>query len=235
VNNPWPALNQLLNESESDYITKVVKQNESLKVRAKEMGQNTDEISNRSEYGGSIPVDNVQALASKDLKDVPVRYLRPEIVSDEVLTDESLQIPELFKLMSINLGIDLETVSKLYENCTQGIRMNYYPPCLEADKVLGLAPHSDAVGLTLLVQVNEVQGLQIKKNSKWVPIKPIRGSIIVNIAFHSPGIDTMIGPLTDGVNEKTAKYKTINTEDYTKLIISSKLDGKSLIEQMKIQ
>uniref|UniRef100_A0A251VAV5 Putative oxoglutarate/iron-dependent dioxygenase n=1 Tax=Helianthus annuus TaxID=4232 RepID=A0A251VAV5_HELAN len=93
---------------------------------------------------------------------------------------------KLFELISINLGIEPETICKMidFENCTQGIRMNYYPvypPCPEARKVLGKTPHSDATGLTLLVQVNEVQGLQMKKNSKWVPIKPIPGSIIVNI------------------------------------------------------
>ena len=58
------------------------------------MEDNTNETINRSEYGGSIPVDNVQALASsKDLKDIPSRYIRPEIELDVVLTDESLQIP----------------------------------------------------------------------------------------------------------------------------------------------
>ncbi|XP_023752820.1 S-norcoclaurine synthase 1 [Lactuca sativa] len=359
------------------------------------MEENTDEVMNRSEYGGSIPVDNVQALASKDLKDIPIRYIRPEIESEEVLTDESLQIPvidisklavagkpgyddeldklhlacknwgffqlinhgitesidamkkvteeffklpleekincaqipssiegygqafvvsedqkldwgdmlfilplpipqrnmrfwpqtppsfrttldeyskalqgvsmELFKLMSINLRIKPATLSNMYENCTQGIRMNYYPPCYEADKVLGLAPHSDATGITLLVQINEVQGLQIKKNSKWVPIKPIPGSIIVNIgdvmeimsngeytsiehramvnfererisiaAFHSPGVKAMIGPLMELVKDKTPKYKTIDSEDYVRLVVNSKLDGKSLIDHMRI-
>ncbi|KAK3016784.1 hypothetical protein RJ639_006457 [Escallonia herrerae] len=59
--------------------------------------------------------------------------------------------------------------------------MNYYPPCVHADKVMGIAPHSDAVGLTLLIQVNEVEGLQIRKDRKWVPIEPIPGAIIVNI------------------------------------------------------
>ncbi|XP_027166746.1 S-norcoclaurine synthase 1-like [Coffea eugenioides] len=44
-----------------------------------------------------------------------------------------------------------------------------------------LTPHSDATGLTLLVQVNDVQGLQIKKSNTWVPIKPIPGAIIINI------------------------------------------------------
>ncbi|XP_071727648.1 oxoglutarate-dependent flavonoid 7-O-demethylase 1-like [Rutidosis leptorrhynchoides] len=88
---------------------------------------------------------------------------------------------ELLKLISVNLELGHEEIRKMYENGIQGFRINYYPPCPEAEKVLGLTPHSDATGLTLLVQVNEVQGLQIKKNSKWVPIKPVHGSIIVNI------------------------------------------------------
>lgn len=53
------------------------------------------------------------------------------------------------------------------------MRMNYYPPCVMANKVIGLAPHSDATGLTILMEVNQVQGLQIRKNGKWVPIKPL--------------------------------------------------------------
>ena len=53
-------------------------------------------------------------------------------------------------------------------------------------------------------------------------------------AFHSPGIEAKIGPLTDLVKNNTAKYKTIGSEDYVKLIINSKLDGKSLIDQMRI-
>ncbi|KVH91899.1 Non-heme dioxygenase N-terminal domain-containing protein [Cynara cardunculus var. scolymus] len=343
---------------------------------AMDIGENTGEIINRSGYGGSIPVANVQALASEEMKDIPIRYVRPEIQSEEVLTDESLQVPvidfsklsvagkpgyddelaklhvacrdwgffqlinhgvleridamkkviekffklpleekmkyaqipgmlegygqafvvsedqkldwgdmlflvplpvdqrntrfwpqnptsfrttfheysnelngvskELLKFMSINLGMEPDAINKLYENCVQSIRMNYYPPCRVADKVLGLAPHSDATGITLLVQVNGVQGLQIKNNSKWVPIKPIPGSIIVNIgdimeerlsiaAFHGPGLEVKIGPLPELVKEKTTKYKTIDGEDYLRLIISSKLDGKSLIERMKIQ
>ncbi|MFS7924048.1 putative (S)-norcoclaurine synthase [Helianthus anomalus] len=175
---------------------------------------------------------------------------------------------KLFELISINLGIEPKTICKMidFENCTQGIRMNYYPPCPEARKVLGLTPHSDATGLTLLVQVNEVQGLQMKKDSKWVPIKPIPGSIIVNIgdvleimsngeyssiehravvdfekerlsiaAFHSPGLEAVVGPLAELVKEKTPKYKTIDFHEYLKLIINSKLDGKCLIDHMKIQ
>lgn len=59
--------------------------------------------------------------------------------------------------------------------------MNYYPPCVQADKVIGLTPHSDATGLTLLVQINDVQGLQIKKDGNWIPVHPLAGAIVVNI------------------------------------------------------
>lgn len=88
---------------------------------------------------------------------------------------------KLFTWMAVNLGIEPHKLTYAYEDCNQGIRMNYYPPCVHADKVIGPTPHSDATGLTLLVQINEVQGLQIRKDGKWVPIEPVSGAIIVNI------------------------------------------------------
>lgn len=72
-------------------------------------------------------------------------------------------------------------MERMFDDGVQGVRMNYYPPCPQANKVIGLTPHSDAVALTLLLQVNEVQGLQIRKNGKWVPVEPIVGAFIVNI------------------------------------------------------
>ncbi|XP_059656744.1 S-norcoclaurine synthase 1-like [Cornus florida] len=343
------------------------------------------------DFGGSLPVDNVQTLASKKPKDIPNRYIRPEVELDIISVDESLRIPvidmsklpgdtdelsklhhackdsgffqlinhgvseaiekmkvvteeffklpleekvayaqppnsiegygqafvvsedqkldwgdmlfllplpitqrnmslwpktptsfrstlekysselhkvsiSLFMLMAKNLGIDPEKLTSMFEDCTQGIRMNYYPPCVLADNVMGLTPHSDATGLTLLVQVNDVQGLQIKKNCKWVPVKPIPGAIIINIgdvmeimsngeyssiehravvnsekerlsiaAFHSPNLRAVVGPLPDLMKENGANYKTLSSEDYMRLVISTKLDGKSLVDHMKIK
>ncbi|CAK9148383.1 unnamed protein product [Ilex paraguariensis] len=352
------------------------------------------EVIGRRDFGGSLPVDNVQALASKNLGDIPPRYIRPEVEVSEDLVDESLQIPvidmgklvsdqfgyddelaklhqackewgffqlinhgaseaiekmkvvteeffelpleekmtcaqlpnniegygqafvvsedqkldwgdmlflmplpvshrnmrfwpmtptsfrstldeysselhkvsiSLFSLMAKNLGIDSEKLTSLYEDGRQGVRMNYYPPCVQADKVMGITPHSDATGMTLLIQVNEVQGLQIKKNHKWIPVKPVPGAIIINIgdimeimsngeyssiehravvnfgkarlsiaAFHSPNVSTNIGPLADLMRESGAKYKTLSNDNYVRLIVSSKLDGKSLLNHMRV-
>lgn len=72
-------------------------------------------------------------------------------------------------------------ISELFEDMVQSMRMNYYPPSPEPEKVIGFTNHSDGVGLTILLQVNEVEGLQIKKNGMWVPIKPLPNAFIVNI------------------------------------------------------
>jgi isopenicillin N synthase-like dioxygenase len=53
-------------------------------------------------------------------------------------------------------------------------------------------------------------------------------------AFHSPNIRAMIGPLPDIVKENAANYKTISNEEYIKLVVTSKLDGKSLLDHMRL-
>ncbi|PKI69083.1 hypothetical protein CRG98_010552 [Punica granatum] len=59
--------------------------------------------------------------------------------------------------------------------------MNYYPPCPRPDLVMGLNPHSDADALTLLLQVNDIEGLQIRKDGMWVPVEPLPNAFVVNI------------------------------------------------------
>ncbi|XP_034698848.1 protein SRG1-like [Vitis riparia] len=79
------------------------------------------------------------------------------------------------------LKMEANDMKELFEEGHQAMRMNYYPPCSQPDQVIGLTPHSDAVGLTILLQVNEMEGLQIRKDGMWVPIKPLPGAFIVNI------------------------------------------------------
>ena len=61
------------------------------------------------------------------------------------------------------LNIDPELLSDKY--AVQVLRMNYYPPCMSMpEKVLGFSPHSDGSFLTILLQVNSVEGLKIKRH-----------------------------------------------------------------------
>lgn len=61
------------------------------------------------------------------------------------------------------------------------IRTNYYPPCPRPDLAVGISPHSDPSGLTLLIQFGAENGLQVLKDEKWMsPIWP-GDMLLVNI------------------------------------------------------
>uniref|UniRef100_A0A1J3G0L6 Protein SRG1 n=1 Tax=Noccaea caerulescens TaxID=107243 RepID=A0A1J3G0L6_NOCCA len=87
----------------------------------------------------------------------------------------------LFAKMASVLEIKREEMEDLFQDVWQSIKINYYPPCPQPDQVMGLTPHSDAAGLTILLQVNQVEGLQIKKDGKWVLVKPLRNAFVVNV------------------------------------------------------
>ncbi|XP_072963691.1 S-norcoclaurine synthase 1-like [Typha angustifolia] len=172
----------------------------------------------------------------------------------------------LLGVMAKNLGLKPEVINAQCHDGIQSFRINYYPPCLHSEKVLGFSQHSDADLLTLVLQVNQVQGLQVKKNCSWVPVKPLHGALVVNVgdifeiftngryrsiehraivnkeqerlsiaAFHSPNIDTMIGPLRELVKGADEIYKTMDHENFMRLFFSSKLDGKSFLDCMKLK
>ncbi|CAH1434278.1 unnamed protein product [Lactuca virosa] len=83
--------------------------------------------------------------------------------------------------MAKALGIDGEEMSELFDDGVQSMRMNYYPPCPEPESAFGVSPHSDAGGLTILYQLTESEGLQVRKDGKWVPVKPLPNALVVNI------------------------------------------------------
>lgn len=63
----------------------------------------------------------------------------------------------------------------------KGFRCNYYPPCPNPEKAIGLIAHTDS---TLgLVQLGDVAGLQIFKDDKWISVNPRKGenTLCVNV------------------------------------------------------
>ncbi|KAJ4848881.1 hypothetical protein Tsubulata_045423 [Turnera subulata] len=72
---------------------------------------------------------------------------------------------------------------KDFQDGSQIIVFNCYPSCPEPDLTLGMPPHSDYGFLTLLLQ-DEVKGLQIQHEGKWVTVEPIPNSFVVNVGDH---------------------------------------------------
>ena len=65
----------------------------------------------------------------------------------------------------------------------QLVACNFYPACPQPDLAMGLPPHSDHGLLTILYQ-NNVDGLEVKHNGKWVRVKPLPNSYLINTADH---------------------------------------------------
>ncbi|XP_024993068.1 codeine O-demethylase-like [Cynara cardunculus var. scolymus] len=87
----------------------------------------------------------------------------------------------LFVLIGQAVAIDKPEMLETFEDGMQSVRMTYYPPCPQPDLVIGLTPHSDAAGITILLQVNDVEGLQVKKDGVWLPVSFLPDAFVVNV------------------------------------------------------
>ncbi|KAL9254646.1 Oxoglutarate-dependent flavonoid 7-O-demethylase 1-like protein [Drosera capensis] len=80
-----------------------------------------------------------------------------------------------------SLGIEEKEMMEMFEDGMQSIRMTYYPPCPKPELVMGLKPHSDGSLITFVLQVNGVEGLQVKKDGTWIPVNFMPDSFVVNL------------------------------------------------------
>ncbi|KAK7814667.1 protein srg1 [Quercus suber] len=88
---------------------------------------------------------------------------------------------QLFGYLGELLEMEMGEMEELFEDGMQSVRMTYYPPCPQPEMVVGLTPHSDAAGITILHQVNGVEGFQIKKDGVWIPVNFLPNAFVVNI------------------------------------------------------
>lgn len=90
----------------------------------------------------------------------------------------------LMKMISISLGLEEKYLEKAFggeEGVGACLRVNYYPKCPQPDLTLGLSPHSDPGGITVLLPDVDVSGLQVCNAGQWVTVKPAPHAFIINI------------------------------------------------------
>ena len=89
---------------------------------------------------------------------------------------------EVLRLIAENLHLEADYFKEKFGSEPMNLmRMNLYPPCPRPDLVLGLSPHSDGGGITLLLQDDQTEGLHVRKNNQWIPVEPIPHALVVNI------------------------------------------------------
>ncbi|XP_020090245.1 protein DMR6-LIKE OXYGENASE 2-like [Ananas comosus] len=103
-------------------------------------------------------------------------------ISQEYTTRMRALGTEILKGIWESLGLDGAgmTLALNLNSCFQILVANLYPPCPQPELAMGLPPHSDYGLLTVLCQ-NGVDGLQVKHEGKWIPVKPRPNSFLVNI------------------------------------------------------
>ncbi|KAE8702589.1 hypothetical protein F3Y22_tig00110482pilonHSYRG00406 [Hibiscus syriacus] len=120
---------------------------------------------------------------------------------------------EICDNISLLMGIDRDGLKRFYGRTKQAMRMNYYPPCSRPDLVLGINPHSDPDIITLLLQDDEIPGLQIRHKNKWILVKPIRNAIVVNVG-------DVLEILSNGVY-KSVEHRAITNETKARVSLAT--------------
>ncbi|KAJ1402615.1 Oxoglutarate/iron-dependent dioxygenase [Sesbania bispinosa] len=88
---------------------------------------------------------------------------------------------ELLSSLSVIMELQKHVLLGLHKELVQSLRVNYYPPCSTPEQALGLTPHSDTTTITLLMQDDDVPGLEIRHKGNWVPVTPISDALVVNV------------------------------------------------------
>ncbi|KAK1549401.1 hypothetical protein Q3G72_001547 [Acer saccharum] len=112
---------------------------------------------------------------------------------------------KLFEMIGKAMKIEVKEMEEMFEDGWQLVRMSYYPPCPQPELVMGIPPHSDASGITILNQVNGVNGLQIKKDGVWTPVSFLPDSLVVNIG-------DIIEIMSNGMYRSMEHRATVNSE-----------------------
>ncbi|XP_050364181.1 1-aminocyclopropane-1-carboxylate oxidase [Argentina anserina] len=91
----------------------------------------------------------------------------------------------VMEVMDENLGLPKGYMKKAFngeeeDNAFFGTKVSHYPPCPQPELVTGLRAHTDAGGVILLFQDDQVGGLQILKDGEWIDVQPLPNSIVIN-------------------------------------------------------
>ncbi|WCJ28037.1 2-oxoglutarate (2OG) and Fe(II)-dependent oxygenase superfamily protein [Euphorbia peplus] len=115
---------------------------------------------------------------------------------------------KLMKIFSSDLGLDDNHLQNAFggdENIGACLRVNFYPKCPQPDLTLGLSPHSDPGGMTILLPDEHVSGLQVRRGDNWVTVKPVRNAFIINIG-------DQIQVLSNAIYKSVEHRVTVNSD-----------------------
>ncbi|KAG4921928.1 hypothetical protein AAZX31_18G168300 [Glycine max] len=186
---------QIVNHGVQEHLQKMKDaSSEFFKLPIEEKNKYASASNDTHGYGQAYVVSEEQTLDWSDalmLITYPTRYRKlqfwpktPEGFMDiiDAYASEVRRVgEELISSLSVIMGMQKHVLLGLHKESLQALRVNYYPPCSTPEQVLGLSPHSDASTITLLMQDDDVTGLEIQHQGGWVPVTPIPDALVVNV------------------------------------------------------
>ncbi|XP_039117797.1 protein SRG1-like [Dioscorea cayenensis subsp. rotundata] len=104
------------------------------------------------------------------------------VVLSEFSTKTRKLLDDVLKAMAKSLELDEDSFIRQFgDRPLLDARFNNYPCCRRPDLVIGVKPHSDSSGLTIILPDKDVEGLQVMKDGVWVKIITDPHALIVNM------------------------------------------------------
>uniref|UniRef100_A0ACD5Z5S3 Uncharacterized protein n=1 Tax=Avena sativa TaxID=4498 RepID=A0ACD5Z5S3_AVESA len=150
-------------------------------ARTLEAGEKGDDVKD-VDWESTFFVRHLPASNLADLPDLDDHYRQ---VMKEFASEIEKLAERVLDLLCENLGLEKGYLKQVFAGSkgspTFGTKVSSYPPCPRPDLVDGLRAHTDAGGVILLFQDDQVSGLQLLKDGAWVDVPPMRHAVVVNI------------------------------------------------------
>uniref|UniRef100_M8CMB2 1-aminocyclopropane-1-carboxylate oxidase n=1 Tax=Aegilops tauschii TaxID=37682 RepID=M8CMB2_AEGTA len=163
-----------------------------------------------------LPARPRPPLQVYELKRLEWNHLFSKQVMKEFAAEIEKLAEKVLDLLCENLGLELGYLKQAFAGSwgpTFGTKVSSYPPCPRPDMVDGLRAHTDAGGVIMLFQDDQVSGLQLLKDGAWVDVPPMRHAIVVNIG-------DQLEVITNG-RYKSVMHRVLTRPDGNRMSIAS--------------